>query len=267
MRYALRLLLILLFFGSTGWFGYATYRDYSMLMMDAVDGDETETRKQAEMETRTQKAVMGAAADEEEALALPGVVTEEEDLLRGVRNNRRVSRHYIRLIGNGIAFAVLFVITGFFFAHQAGDILRFDLGKKIQYVDEITSDEERYEKAEYFILKGSYREGVDLLKQVVENDPHHFEARLRIAEVLDKNLEAYDEAAIAYEAALKLDFHPERWSWTAVRLCNIYSGKLGQGNRALKLMRKIADDHPQTAGAAKVRKRLAMVDQYKRPPG
>lgn len=266
MRYALRILLILLFFSSTGWFGYATYRDYSMLMMDAMEGNEVESRKKAEMETRSQKAITNSVPAGDVGIALPGMLAEEEELLRGIRNNRKVSRHYVRLIGNGIAFALFLVISGFFFAHQAGDILRFDLGKKIQYVDEITSDEERYEKAEYLILKGNLREAVGLLEQVVANDPEHFEARLRMAEVLDKDLKDHEAAAPAYEAALKLAFHPERWAWAAVRLCNIYSGSLGQSSRALKLMRRIVDDHPQTAAAAKVKKRLAMVDRYKRPP-
>lgn len=267
MRYALRLLLILLFFGSTGWFGYATYRDYSMLMMDAVEGEEVESRAKAAMETRTQKALTNAPPEADSGIALPGMLSEEEELLRGIRANRKVSHHYVRLIGNGIAFAVLFVITGFFFAHQMGDILRFDLGRKIQYVDDVSSDQERYEKAEYLILKGSHRDAVKLLEQIIANDADHFEARLRLAEVLDKNLEAYEEAAPAYEAALKLKFHPERWAWAAVRLCNIYSGKLGQGNRALKMMRRVAEEHPHTAAAAKVKKRLAMVDRYQRPPG
>ncbi|MBL6766332.1 MAG: hypothetical protein ISQ14_15370 [Verrucomicrobiae bacterium] len=263
MRYAIRLLLILLLFGSTGWFGYASYRDYSMLMMDAVSGEEAESRQRAEIETRAQKAVSSKTDSSDDTIAIPGMLSEEEELLRGVRANKKVNRHYIRLIGNGIAFALLFVITGFFFAHQMGDILRFDFGQKIQYVDEVTSDQERYEKAEYLILKGSFRDAVEMLKQITKNDPAHFEAHLRMAEVLDKNLEAYEEAAPAYEAALKLKFHPERWSWTAVRLCNIYSGKLGQGNRALKLMRRLVAEQPHTAGAAKVKKRLAMVDGYR----
>jgi hypothetical protein len=266
MRYAIRLLIILLFFGSTAWFGYATYRDYSMLMLDAVEGEEIESREKAEMETRTQKALTNSPPEQDNAIALPGMLSEEEELLRGVRANRKVSRHYVRLIGNGIAFAVLFVISGFFFAHQAGDFLRFDLGRKVQYVDEVTSDQERYEKAEYLILKGSHREAVAMLKEIVDNDSEHFEARLRMAEVLDKELGDFEAAAPAYEAALKLKFNPERWAWTAVRLCNLYSGKLDQSNRALKLMRRIADEHPQTAAAAKVRKRLDMVERYKGPP-
>jgi tetratricopeptide (TPR) repeat protein len=265
MRYALRLSIILFFFGGTVWFGYATYRDYSMLMLDAVDDEEVESRARAEMETRTQKAFTNAPSEEMETLAVPGLLSEEEELLRGVRANRKVSRHYVRLIGNGVAFAILLVITGFFFAHQAGDILRFDLGRKIQYVDEITSDQERYEKAEYLILKGSHREAVGMLEQIVKNDPVHYEAQLRMAEVLDKELGDYPAAAPAYEAALKLKFHPERWAWTAVRLCNLYSGKLGQSNRALKLMQRVVDEHPQTAAAAKVRKRLDMVNRYQRP--
>ena len=114
MRYAIRLLLILLLFGSTGWFGYASYRDYSMLMMDAVSGEEAESRQRAEIETRAQKAVSSKTDSSDDTIAIPGMLSEEEELLRGVRANKKVNRHYIRLIGNGIAFALLFVITDYY---------------------------------------------------------------------------------------------------------------------------------------------------------
>jgi len=263
MLLALRLFIVLLFLGSTVWFGYATYRDYSMLMLDAVGEDEPESRKKAEAETRAQKAVQGKDESEEDnVISLPGALDEEEELLRGIRQNRKVNRHYIRVIGNGIAFAVLLVVSGFGFAHHAGDFLRFDLGQKVETVEEITSERELYEKAEYLVLKGKHLEAIELLRKVLEMDPNHFEAQLRIAEIYDRNLENYQVAVGEYELALKHDFNPERWSWAAVRLCNLYSGKMGDTNRAIRLMREIADKYPHTGGAAKVRKRLAMVDAH-----
>lgn len=263
MLLALRLFIVLLFFGSTVWFGYATYRDYSMLMLDAVETEEPESKKKAEMETRAQKAVQGKGESEEDSgIDIPGVMDEEEELLRGIRQNQTVNRHYVRVIGNGIAFAVLLVISGFGFAHHAGDFLRFDLGKKIETVEEITDDRELYEKAEYMVLKGKHLEGIELLRKVLELDPNHFEAQLRIAEIYDKNLENYQVAVGEYELALKHEFNPERWSWAAVRLCNLYSGKMGDTNRAVRLMRELVEKHPHTGGAAKVRKRLAMVDAH-----
>lgn len=266
MILALRLIIVLAFFGATIWFGFATYRDYSMLMMDAVEGEEIESKKKAEMETRTQKAIEGkdeSAPKEDEGMDIPGVLDEEEELLRGIRANKKVNKHYVRLIGNGIAFAVLLVVTGFGFAHQIGDVLRFDFGKKIQYVDEVTDDRELYEKGEYLLMKGKYLEGIELLRKVLEMDPDHFEAQLSIAETYDKKLENYQVAAEEYEAALKHHFHPERWSWVVVRLCNIYSGKLGDTNSAVRHMRILVDKHPNTGGAMKVAKRLAMVDAHR----
>lgn len=263
MLLALRLLIVLLLFGSTGWFGYATYRDYSMLMMDAVETDEPESKKKAAAETRAQKAVTGQDDTEEESgLSIPGALDEEEELLRGIRQNRNVNRHYVRVIGNGIAFAVLFVITGFGFAHHAGDFLRFDLGQKIDTVEEVSDDRELFEKAEYMVLKGKHLDAIELLRRVLELDPNHFEAQLRIAEIYDKNLENYQVAIGEYEAAIKHEFDPERWSWAAVRLCNLYSGKMGDTNRAIRLMRELADKHPHSGGAAKVQKRLAMIDAH-----
>ena len=262
MRIALRLFLVLLFFGSTIWFGFATYRDYSMLMYDAVEEEtDLQSKDMLEMETRTQKAVSDQAEDESR-VDDGNVLAEEEETLRTIRKNKSVSRHYIRLIGNGVAFAVLFTITGFGFAHQAGDFLRFDLGKKIDYVDEVSSTDEMYEKAEYQILKGKHVAGIELLRKVLVNDPDHFEAQLRIAEVYDKDLNNFEAAANEYSLALKHEFHPERWSWAAVRLCNIYSGKLKDSNSAIRMMRQLVEKHPHTGGAAKVRKRLDMIDAH-----
>jgi hypothetical protein len=265
MLLAIRLIIVLLFLGSTVWFGFATYRDYSVLMMDAVEGDEPESKKKAAMETRAQMAVTGRDDESERSqpMDVPGIMDEEEELLRGIRSNNKVNTHYVRLIGNGIAFAVLLVVTGFGVAHQMGDFLRFDMGQKIDYVEEVTDDRELYEKAEYLILKGKHIDSVELLRKVLELDPNHFEAQLRIAEVYDKTLENYEFAAPEYEAALKHNFNPERWSWAAVRLCNIYSGKLGDPNRAIRLMRDLVEKHPGTGGAMKVGKRLAMVDAHR----
>lgn len=263
MRLVIRLFLVLLFFGSTIWFGFATYRDYSMLMYEAVEEKaDAESPEMLEMEARTQKAVKEAPEPDISLVDEGNVLAEEEEMLRTIRKNKSVSRHYVRLIGNGVVFAILFVITGFSFAHQAGDFLRFDLGKKIDYVDEVTSDAELYEKAEYQILKGKHVAGIELLRTVLANDPNHFEAQLRIAEVYDKNLENYEVAATEYVAALKHEFHPERWSWAAVRLCNIYSGKLGDSNSAIRVMRQLVDKHPLSGGAAKVKKRLDMIDAH-----
>lgn len=263
MILALRLILVLAFFGATIWFGFATYRDYSMLMMDSVEGEEIESKEKAAMETRVQKAVEAQDESEDDGGIVDLFDEDEEELLRGVRQNKQVSKHYVRLLGNGIAFAVLLVITGFGFAHQIGDVLRFDFGKKIQYVDEVTDDRELYEKGEYLLMKGKHLEGIELLRKVLEMDPNHFEAQISIAETYDKKLENYQVAAEEYEAALKHEFHPERWSWIVVRLCNIYSGKLGDTNSAIRHMRILVDKHPNTGGAMKVAKRLAMVDAHR----
>ena len=264
MILALRLVLVLAFFGATIWFGFATYRDYSMLMLESVEGEEVESKQKAAMETRFQKAV---DAQEETDANDGGIVDlfdeDEEELLRGVRQNKKVSKHYVRLLGNGIAFAVLLVITGFGFAHQLGDVLRFDFGKKVSYVEEVSDDRELYEKGEYLLMKGKHIDGIEVLRKVLEMDPNHFEAQLSIAETYDKKLENYQVAAEEYEATLKHEFSPERWSWVSVRLSNIYSGKLGDTNSAIRHMRILVDKHPNTGGAMKVAKRLAMVDAHR----
>lgn len=256
-------MILLALLASTAWFGFATYRDYSILMLDAVGEANLESAKHAEFETRIQKAEQGPDDDMPDTdIHIPGILQEEVDLLRGNRSNWKIDQHGLWLTANGIAFIVLLLTTGFGLAHQMGDFLRFDMGRKIDFVGDHTDDQELFEHAEYLILKGDHVKGIEFLRKVVRMNPDHVEAQLRIANIYDKKLENYELAAGGYEAALKLDFNPERWSWVAVRLCNIYTGKLGDTNRAIKIMRDLVDKHPKTGGAHKVVKRLTQLDVH-----
>ncbi|MBG89949.1 MAG: hypothetical protein CMO80_24045 [Verrucomicrobiales bacterium] len=262
MLLAVRLFIYLSLLFGTLWFGYATYRDYSLLMIDAV-GSESESQKKAEMETRLQKAVEPKAEDtpEDEAgiIDLSLMVDEEEDY-RAIRVNKNVSRHYVRLIGNTIAFCVLLTIAGFLCAQDFGDVLRFRMNQKIQYVDEASELNEDAEKGIYLMKRGKHQGALEILRKVVEQNPDAWEAQLCIAEHYDRTKENWTQAVSEYEDLLQMEMPAEKWGWTAIRLCNIYTGKLNEIGRPLLILKKLAIELPHTPAGVKAQKRLAMVE-------
>jgi tetratricopeptide (TPR) repeat protein len=262
MHLALRILIYLVLLGSTLWFGFSTYHDYSLLMFDAVGTESGETKKQAEMETRTQKATV-AVEESETGLDLTDMLEDEENY-RAVRVNNKVSRHYVRLIGNTVAFGFLLTVAGFLFAQDVGDVLRFRMNQKIQYVDDYSEKNEDAERGVYLLRKGKHPQGLEILRKVVAADPEAWEAQLAIAEHYDKTKENWTQAASDYEDLLQMEMPAEKWGWTAIRLCNIYTGKLDEVGRALLILKRLAVELPDTGAGAKAQKRLAMVEAAKR---
>ncbi|MGV3757882.1 MAG: tetratricopeptide repeat protein, partial [Verrucomicrobiota bacterium] len=104
-------------------------------------------------------------------------------------------------------------------------------------------------------------EGIRLLRLYVEQNPREQHAALRIAEIYEKDLGNYLAAALELEEILKSRLRPDRWGWTAIRLCNLYTGKLKQGDKAIALLRRLVEEHPTTQAAEKARKRLAMMEE------
>jgi tetratricopeptide (TPR) repeat protein len=180
MQLVLRILIYLSLLVGTMWFGYSTYRDYSLLMIDGVGGAEVETVKYAEMETRTQTAVVAAEENPEEdgGLDLSDMLDDEENY-RAVRINNNVSRHYVRLIGNTVAFGFLLTVVGFLFAQNIGDVLRFRMNQKIQYVDEYSEKNEDAERGIYLLRKGKHQQALEILRKIVQADPEAWEATTR----------------------------------------------------------------------------------------
>ncbi len=262
MQQALKGIAHLLLLAGCVWFGYSTYRDYTLLMMDAVEEGQPESRAQAEIETKMQKAVKHNADATAGALDLDKLL-EEEESFRGTRANKKVSKHYLRLIGNGIGFAAFMTGFGFLLAHDGGDLLRFRLGREIDYLDDRSRRQARYEKADYLANKGKTKPAMVLLREILAEDSGNWLAQVRLAEIYDKNLEDYATAAEEYRAALALEMHPEKWGWTAIRLCNIYTGQIDEPQRAMILLRRLANEYPDTKAGQKAITRLAMVQTKK----
>ncbi len=258
MRQAFKIVLYLVLVSACGWFGYCSYRDYSLLMMEAVEDGQPESREKAEIETEMQKAVRlekksGGALDLDNLLA-------EEEAFRGTRANKKVSVQYLRLIGNGVGFAVFLTGFGFLLAHDGGDLLRFRFGREIDFVDDRSRRLAKYEKADYLASKGKTKPALAMLREILEEESGNWHAQVRLAEIYDKDLEDFETAAEEYRKALDLEMHPEKWGWTAIRLCNIYTGKLDEPQRGMIILRRLARDYPDTKAGQKAINRLAMVE-------
>jgi hypothetical protein len=93
----------------------------------------------------------------------------------------------------------------------------------------------------------------------VKKHPRELYAALRIAEIYEKDLKNPLAAALEYEEVLKHRFTTERWGWAAIHLCNLYS-KLNQSDKAVALLRRIADEYPKTGAAKKARSRLGIAE-------
>ena len=56
-----------------------------------------------------------------------------------------------------------------------------------------------------------------------------------------------------------MDIPKSRWGWAAIHLCNLYSGKLDDSDRALALLQRVASECSETTAGQKARDRLAKI--------
>ena len=101
-----------------------------------------------------------------------------------------------------------------------------------------------YEEAEQLWADGAFIECIDKLREYTARYPGEYHAHKRIAEVYETDLASYRAAAMEYEEILQMDLPPKRWGWAAIHLCNLYSGKLGETEKALELLRRVAESAP-----------------------
>jgi tetratricopeptide (TPR) repeat protein len=113
-----------------------------------------------------------------------------------------------------------------------------------------------YEVAEEEWRKGNFIEAIRLLREYLAVNPRELHVALRIAEIYEKDLQSPIAAALEYEEVLKQPLPPERWGWAAIHLCNLYTGRLNQPDKAIELLKRIDRDYGTTAAAEKARARL-----------
>ena len=117
-----------------------------------------------------------------------------------------------------------------------------------------------YEKAEEEWAKGNLLEAIQLMRDYLIHNPREQHVALRIAEIYEKDLENFIAAALEYEEVLKQKLPPERWGWAAVHLCNLYTSKLNQSDKAIALLQRIVTEYSETGAADKARKRLTQLE-------
>ncbi len=156
----------------------------------------------------------------------------------------------------GAALVVSVVLLGLMSAHAASQYLG-GRALKVLYNDDaegVASPD--YERAEQEWAKGNHLEAIQLMREYLKANPREQHVALRIAEIYEKDLANHLAAALEYEEVLKQKLPPERWGWAAIHLCNLYTGKLNQLDKAVALLRRIDAEHGETAAAEKARKRL-----------
>jgi len=145
----------------------------------------------------------------------------------------------------------------------ANDLSYFISGRAMKVIYNEESDgvaNPDYEKAEEEWAKGNFLDAIQLLRDYLKVNPREQHVALRIAEIYEKDLLNYLAAALEYEEVLKQKLPPERWGWAAVHLCNLYTSKLNQSDKAILLLQRIVSEYGETAAADKARKRLSQLE-------
>ncbi|HYT59102.1 MAG TPA: hypothetical protein VEL06_02965 [Haliangiales bacterium] len=140
-----------------------------------------------------------------------------------------------------------------FFGSRALKVLYNDEGEGIANPD--------YEKAEEEWANGRFLEAIQLMRDYLKQNPREQHVALRIAEIYEKDLQNFLAAALEYEEVLKQNLPPERWGWAAIHLCNLYTSKMNQSDKAIALLQRIVAEYGETAAADKARKRLSQLEE------
>ena len=115
-----------------------------------------------------------------------------------------------------------------------------------------------YEAAEEEWAKGNHLDALNLMRDYLKRNPNEQHVAIRIAEIYEKDLNNYLAAALELEEVLTKKLPREKWGWTAIRLANLYSGRLNQSAKALAVLDRIVKDYPDTGAAKKARQRLGL---------
>jgi hypothetical protein len=131
-------------------------------------------------------------------------------------------------------------------------------GRAIMADDWVERKDPEYEKAEEEWAKGHHIDAITLMREYLRKNSGEQHVAIRIAEIYEKDLGNHLAAALELEEVLGKRLPREKWGWTAIRLANIYSGRLNQSDKAMAVLRRIVDDYGDTAAAKKARQRLGI---------
>jgi tetratricopeptide (TPR) repeat protein len=131
-------------------------------------------------------------------------------------------------------------------------------GRAIMAEDWVVKKDPGYEKAEEEWARGNHLDAITLMREYLKKNPSEQHVALRIAEIYEKDLGNFLAAALELEEVLTKKLPRERWGWTAIRLSNLYSGRLNQPDKAMALLDRIVQDYSETGAAKKARQRLGL---------
>jgi len=155
-------------------------------------------------------------------------------------------------------FVLFFLGLGGLAAWDAAQYFGNRAGRAVMAEDWIERKDPEYEKAEEEWSKGNHLDAISLMREYLAKNPREQHVALRIAEIYEKDLGNYLAAALELQEVLTKRLPKERWGWTAIRLSNLYSGRLNQPDKALELLNRIVTQYPATAAAKKARARLGI---------
>ena len=139
-------------------------------------------------------------------------------------------------------------------------------GRAVMAEDWIERRDPEYEKAEEEWSKGNHLDAISLMREYLAKNPLEQHVAIRIAEIYEKDLGNYLAAALELQDVLTRRLPRERWGWTAVRLANLYSGRLNQSDKAIALLERIVNEYGDTAAAKKARSRLGIPEPAEPTP-
>ncbi len=155
-------------------------------------------------------------------------------------------------------FLVAVLGIGIMGAWDIGQMIGGRAGRSVMAEDYTEHKDPDYEAAEEEWSKGNHLDAVRMLRDYLERNPSEQHAAIRIAEIYEKDLGNYLAAALELEEVLQKKLPREKWGWTAIRLSNLYSGRLNQPAKALAVLDRIVNDYSDTSAAKKARERLGI---------
>jgi hypothetical protein len=165
------------------------------------------------------------------------------------------SNGYGRLVAYGGIFFLSVVGLGLLVGHDVSHYLGNRVLRSIYNDEGEGLSNPEYEFAEQEWADGHHLEAIRLMREYLQKNPREQHVAIRIAEIYEKDLANPLAAALEYEEILKHKLAPDRWGWSAIHLCNLYS-KINQPDKVIALLRRIDAEYPQTPAAEKARKRL-----------
>ena len=160
--------------------------------------------------------------------------------------------YFSGMLGALLVFALLV-------ARDLGHLIGERVGGNYVTKSEKSQKADMYEDAESIWADGAYVDAIDSFREYIKVYPGEYHAYKRIAEIYEKDLGSFRAAALEYEEILEMDIPKSRWGWVAIHLCNLYSGKLDDSDKALALLQRVANECSETTAGQKARDRLAKI--------